>query len=138
MDSDNAGSSVENGEEVFLGDGSSLREFVAYLIAEPNPWRLPGSDRIDTIIALVAAVAPHVEEIDRYAALMNRIRLDEHCKELGLAFPAPTEPFVGEYFRCETGAQVALIWSDNRGPTKSIHRVRRRGGVTSHVWNRQR
>lgn len=121
-------------DDLLLSDATSLREAIDHILG--GGWCVPGGDRIDTIVALVTAVAPLVEQTERYSAWINLVRLDEHCKALGLAWPAPMEPFVGELFRGPDQTQIALIWSDHRGPLKAIHNVRTRGKVTKYVWSR--
>lgn len=85
------GEDVESDEsdDFFLNDGTPLRTAIEELIRNPDPWRVPGGDVVDTLVALIGAVAPHLVEHERYGPLINHMSLDEHCKGLLLAWPAP-------------------------------------------------
>lgn len=123
---------------VYMSNADSLRELVQHIVEDPDAWRIPGADKYQTIIALVAAYAPWVVERAFYARWVNRLRYADFCDAKLLQCLSDREGFAAEVFpNAPLGKQAAAVWGDSLGPIKAVHTVRTKTTSVRITWNRE-
>jgi hypothetical protein len=126
----------DDGADVVLWDGGSIRELAQHLAFDPNIQLTPGGDRIDTLIAVIAALAPLLATSRRYSRWIHVYRYQEDCMGLGLDAMALAARFEHRRTHEAPRRTSSWVWSEDDGPVLAIHVVRLNGRTARYLWSR--